>query len=447
METFKLTKDQQATFDLIEGTNDNICLVGKPGTGKSVLTNALIDNGNKSYTVAAPTGLAALNVRGRTLHSIFRIPTSHGILAPDYNKFDDSPNTVNHIKYNIRTLIIDEVSMVRADTFDYVDRYMQYCKGNQLPFGGVQVILVGDFFQLQPVTKHDENIQLKEAGYRSPFVFSAQAFKSFKVVQLKEVLRQKGDNKFITILNSIRNGDALPQQIIQLNKRVGRPEDIRIKMCCTNKEADLINDAEMRRLPGDEFVFQAEEYGSWPAYPIEQQLRLRIGAQVMIRMNGADRPTKHRGEFVSQVVNGTLAKVVSVYKKSAVPQLNNDIAEPEEDHVVVETDRGIRAKIFRKSWERKRKFKNQDGKWEEETLAYYNQMPIIPAWAISVHKSQGQSFDKAHFDPGKIFAAGQGYVALSRVRSLAGLTLEKPVTQKSFWSNAHVKQFFNELES
>lgn len=441
---YKLTKDQQRIFDLIEETPHNYCIMGKPGTGKSVLTNYLIDEGNKSYTVAAPTGIAALNVRGRTLHSIFRIPTSLGILAPDYNKFEERPETVNNIKYNIRVLIIDEISMVRADVFDFVDRYMQFCKGNDKPFGGVQVILVGDFFQLQPVTKEDEWKQLKEAGYSSPFVFSARAFHNFKVLQLTEVLRQKGDNKFIDILNSIRTGEPKSSHLLALNKRVANPLDVRIKMCCTNKEADIINTKEMSRLSGDDFIFTAQEYGHWPEYPVPQQLKLRIGAQVMVRVNKADRPPEHRGEFVSQVVNGTLGKVVDIYIPTAEEMKKEIEVSP---YVIVEIEGGARVKIYRKSWERKRKFKNDEGRWEEETLAFYDQMPIIPAWAISVHKSQGLSFDKAHFDPGKIFAAGQGYVALSRVRSLAGLTLEKPVSQRSFWSNAHVKQFFNELES
>lgn len=427
---FNLTKNQQEVFDRVEATSDNYLIQGKPGVGKSVLIRALIEEGRKTYTLAAPTGLAALNIGGRTLHSLFRLPVSGGIIDPSYNKFPTDDRVISNIKYNIKALIIDEVSMVRADMFDYIDRLMRMAKGKDAPFGGVQMILVGDFFQLPPVVTGVEAKQLRDVGYRSPFVFSSRAFqKSFRVLELSEVLRQKGDPAFIDLLDGARVGQVRVKHLQDLNDRVMKPNDIRINLTGTNKQADDINQTHLSEITEAGRVYSSETFGDWPAYPAEQELRLKPGAQVMVKMNAADRPPSLRGEFESKVVNGSLGKV----------------KEMREDSVIIELDNGEEAIIWRKRWERKVKEKVGED-WTERIVASYTQIPLALAWAISIHKSQGQSFDKVHIDPQRIFAPGQLYVALSRCRSLEGLTLNSPVKSNKFWTDPYVLEFFTDKE-
>lgn len=422
---FQLTPNQQRIFDAVESTDSNILVFGKPGVGKSVLIRALVENGQKKYTLAAPTGLAALNIGGRTLHSIFRLPVSQGIIERTFNNFPID----NNIKYNINHLIIDEVSMVRADTFDYIDRLMRHAKGVDLPFGGAQVICVGDFFQLPPVVVREENVQLRNAGYISPFMFDSLASKDFTILQLNEVLRQKGDNSFMELLDSARFGQVSMEHIRLLNATVSKPTDIRITLTSTNKQADEINSSKLNELGNEIKFFNAIKYGEWPAYPAEENLRLSVGAQVMVKMNKADRPDGHKGEFVSKVVNGTLGVV----------------SEIDDSRVKIVLDNGEEVWIFRKRWERKIKEKSTDDKWVERVVASYDQIPLALAWAISIHKSQGQTFEKAHIDASRIFAPGQLYVALSRVKSLAGVSLNSKVSQQKFFADPNVVRFTKTL--
>ena len=455
----KLTTDQQRVFDEIEYTFSNVLLCGKPGTGKSVITRFLQTNGSKTYHFSASTGLAAININARTLHSLLRLPV--GLLPPDYNNFTTDDRTIANIKYNIKYLVIDEISMVRADLLDFVDRQLKYIKGNDLPFGGIQVIMVGDFFQLPPVVVGVENQQMKEYGWTSPFAFHSKAFinGNFKVFFLEEVLRQKGDNKFIELLDRARIGQPTPKDIALINKCVGKGDEFSINLCATNAQADQINGSHLRAIPGEPTVFNATIFGNWPkqAYPTEEKLQLKIGAVVMVKQNGADRPPGLKGEFASAVVNGTIGKVVEINgsnSKSAGNIFARKLEEMEaaangespKANVVIELPNGEFATIYSKRWEQKVREPMGNGQYEERVVASFEQMPLSLAWAISMHKSQGQTFDKAHIDASKVFAAGQLYVALSRVRSLAGLTLEAPLDAKKFMVNAHVVRFFNNLK-
>lgn len=440
-----LTKNQQYCFNRVEEvlpTMQNFFIGGKPGVGKSVLINYLNTHGKKDYDLAAPTGLAALNINGRTLHSIFKIPVSQGIIDPSFNNFPNDDFVKRRIQ-GIRYLIIDEVSMLRADTFDYLDRCMRFFKDKTQPFGGAQIILIGDFYQLPPVCTrdayHDDIKDLQRAGYSSPFIFSARAFKGFEVLILDEVLRQKGDPDFIDLLSSARNGSVHPNMLKKLNERVGLPEDIRIKLCATNAQAEAVNQGELKKLDTESHTFDATMHGDMGIgnhYPAEKELRLKVGAQVMVKKNGADRrPGMRDPEFVSRVVNGTLGKVAEIHTGGTGPQM-----------VTLELPDGEFVDIYRQRWERKKKVKNEDGKWEEEVIASYEQMPLTLAWAISMHKSQGQSFDRVHVDLSKVFAPGQAYVALSRCRSMAGLSLEVPATSGKFWTDRNVMEFFEGLD-
>jgi len=426
---FQLTKNQQEIFELAETTQDNILICGKPGVGKSVLIRALVENGNKTYTLAAPTGLAALNIGGRTLHSIFRLPISQGIITPDYNKFPIDDRVINNIRYNIKHLIIDEISMVRADTFDYIDRLMRFCKQNEKPFGGAQIIAVGDFFQLPPVVVKDEGKQLSNVGYASPFMFDAASAKNFRIVELNEVLRQKGDDAFLELLDGARTGQVLPKQIQYLNTRVECLDGLRISLTGTNAQAEQINGGKLRALAGEEKAYNSNKFGDWPALPAEEYLKLKVGAQVMVKMNGADKPDGFKGEFSSQVVNGSLGIV----------------QEMQDDKVIITLNNGTPVTIYRKRWERKVKEKIE-GQWEERVVASFEQIPLALAWAISIHKSQGQTFDQVHIDASRIFAAGQLYVALSRARTMAGISLNSKVDARKFFADRNVIRFYNSIE-
>lgn len=428
MENLPLTKDQQRIFDLCENSGRNILIVGKPGVGKSVLNNALLTLSKKYWTMAAPTGLAAINVCGKTLHSLFGIPVSQGIFHPNFRNFTTNDNILRNLRYTVKRLIIDEISMVRADTFDYIDRLLKFVKGNDLPFGGIQVVIVGDFFQLPPIVTRDEVKPLKEF-WESEFVFSSKAFLNgnFQIEELTEVLRQKGDNKFIDILHSARTGDIDLKQLALLNNQVHPSiEDIRIRLSGTKKQAEEVNQSFLSKISEPGKSYEAKIFGNWPEKDEPLVLNLKPGAQVMVKLNGADRPEGDKGS--SSVVNGSLGTVLSLADKS----------------VDVRLDNGTEVTIYRRRREHKVK-ELIDGVWGEKVLASFEQIPLMLSWAISIHKSQGQSFDKAHVDASKIFAPGQLYVALSRVRSLSGLTLQSRLSTDKFWANENVIKFFETI--
>lgn len=428
MEQLPLTHDQQRIFDVVEKTNRNILICGKPGTGKTVLERALLEFSQKRWTMCAPTGLAAINGGGKTLHSVFGIPVSQGIFTPDYNQFTTFESIVKHLTHGVKHLIIDEVSMVRADTFDYIDRVLRHFKGIDEPFGGIQVVLVGDFYQLPPVVVGPEVRQMKE-HYASPFAFSSRAFDegNFQILELTEVLRQKGDDRFIKILHSARTGEVTDKQLDVLNTRVKpKVDDIRIRLAGTNKEADIVNHSMLGAIDSPEKIFPVNEFGRWPEKADLVPLRLKVGAQVMVTVNKADLPQGAKGD--GQTVNGSLGTVV----------------EMAEQQVTVLLDNGVQVPVYRKRREHRVK-ELVDGRYQEVLKASIDGLPLKLAWAISIHKSQGQSFDKVHVDAAKIFAAGQLYVALSRARSLEGLTLARKLNEAMFFADEKVEEFFSNL--
>lgn len=438
----KLTSDQQVIFDIIENTDKNILVHGKPGVGKTVLTRALYNYGMKSYTLGAPTGLAAINMggNGKTLHSLFMIPVTDGFIPLDYKKFTNNPNVLNNIKYTIKHLIIDEISMVRSDILDYIDRVLRFAKDNELPFGGIQVIAVGDFFQLPPVVHGKDKKGMLAAGWKSEFAFDALAFKSFTPLILDEVLRQKGDDKFISILHSARTGFVTPKDLVLLNKRVSKCTDFRIRLCGNNKQADAVNQTHLASIKEPLKEFHANNFGSWPAFPAETILMLKVGAQVLIKKNNADRPAQKFGMTIGKssgrIVNGTLGIIREM----------PETVEGESPRVLVELRDGSTVYIYIARWERKERKKVGD-EYVETVIAAFEQFPFQLAWAISMHKSQGQSFEFVHVDPSSVFAAGQLYVALSRARSLAGLSLQSKVNAEMFWASKTVLKFVKQIEN
>lgn len=442
MESLPLTKTQQAIFDFVEDTDKNVFITGRPGTGKSVLTNALRQLGRKDYRVAAPTGLAALNVNGKTLHSMFGLPVSDGIIAPDYNKFSQIDNVVKFVRYQLRWLIVDEISMVRVDQFEFIDRFCRLVRNDSRPFGGIQVIAVGDFYQLPPVAKPDDVKALKAAGWESPFVFSSRLFDSFETRELTEVLRQKGDRKFVDILARMRVGDLAPKDLAAINAQVEPNfDDVRIRLVSTNAEAFSTNSKELAKLPGNTVTFSATQTGVWPVkdnFPAETELTLKIGAQVMVKLNKADIPQGERGD--SDVVNGDLGVVEAIFEEMDGEEF------VKEAYVAVRLRKNNNVvKIWRRRWEYKVKEK-VGSDWTERVVASFEQIPLSLAWAISMHKSQGQSFEAVHINCEKIFAPGQAYVAFSRCRTLEGITLESRVNASKFFANKEVVKFFKALQ-
>lgn len=439
---YALTQDQQTFFDLVINTRKNYLLTGPPGTGKSVLARAFKEYAEKNsftFHFAAPTGLAALNIGGhaKTLHRLFRLPVSEGIIEPDFNKWSANMDVINNVRYNIRTLFIDEISMVRADMFDFLDRFMRFCKQKQEPFGGVQIICIGDFYQLPPVTKWQDSAKLKEHGWASPFIFSSRVFQScFETYELTEVLRQKGDPKFIKILTHARTGDITATDLKMLNKQVRKCTDVRIRLAGTNPQAQEINEAFLRSIDSPAKTYTAAKWGEWPADPCELNLNLKVGAQVMVKKNGADRHPDHEGKFESSIVNGTLGVVTEMGEEESGSE--------KIPFVKIVTKEGVSATIYQQTFQLKAKTKRND-KWEEVVVAEFTQVPLVLAWAMSIHKSQGQTFDTVHIDAEKIFSAGQLYVAISRSRTLAGITFEAPLTADKFYANKHVQKFYEQI--
>lgn len=409
----QLTKDQQRIFDKIESTSDCILVQGKPGVGKSVLINHLRNAGQKHYDVAAPTGLAALNINGKTLHSLFGIAPSQGVYVPTYNNFTKNENVLRHLKYTVKHVIIDEVSMVRCDMLDFIDRLLQTVKENKLPFGGVQVICFGDFFQLPPIASPLEKRDLREQGYASEFAFDAHVFKHFTTLSLNEVLRQ-ADPIFLDILHSMRLGKLSAKQLALLNEHVGTYDDVRIKLCATNAQSKKINDYELDQLKTPKYTYSAMINGNWPQLPVDEYLTLREGAQVLVKKNYKDKP----------LVNGSL-------------KLCGEVTP---DYVDIDG-----YEIKRETWDQKEK-RFLDGKWIEQFKGSYTQIPLQLAWAISMHKSQGQTFEKAHISPTNIFADGQLYVAISRLKTLAGLSLHEPIQNKHITTSKHVLKWSKTIE-
>lgn len=422
----ELIDEQQKILDQIENSAANILVTGRPGVGKTVLINALIERGKKVYTIAAPTGIAALNINGaKTLHSLFQISTSKGILTGGYNMYEKSQAVMKHLKYRVRHLIIDEVSMVRADMLDYINRLLQYVKGNNFPFGGVQVIMFGDFYQLPPVVQALERKQLIEEGYDSPFVFSSKIFVGFKIFELTTVLRQK-EKDFLDILEAARNGIPTFRQIAVLNSRLFKKSDA-IRLMPTNKDADAYNASFYNKLTTEETTYKAEVYGDWPTYPCPEILDLKVGCKVMVKKNNADKSGK---TGLSTIVNGTIGIVEELC----------------EDSVVISNENGS-FRIFKQQFTQSVKSQDDEGRWSELVVASFTQIPLQLAWAISIHKSQGQTFDKCAISTNRMFAPGQLYVALSRCRTLEGITLESPIMKRHFIVNKSVQNFYKQLKN
>lgn len=411
---------QEKAYELIAHTNTSFFLTGKAGTGKTTFLKKVQEEVDKKFVVLAPTGIAAINAGGETIHSFFGLPT--GVLTP-HTAGSTNQEKVRMIR-TIDTIIIDEVSMVRCDTIDAIDYTLRRVCCNPFPFGGKQIIFVGDMFQLPPVvTDNDREIMKDIYGACNFYFFNAYVMRhiTMPTIEFRKVYRQD-DEEFVAILNNIRSGKAVPEDIDVLNGRKAidnTTNNLIITLCARNDEAKKINDTELAKIDGDEYIYEAAITDSFDPRSaiVEQRLSLKVGAQVMFCRNDPSR----------RWVNGTLATISKL----------------EEDSISVRLANGEEYAVAPSQWESIEYKYNSDSKQLSKSVkGTFTQYPVKLAWAITIHKSQGLTFDEMNLSlkQGK-FQPGQLYVALSRVRSLKGLHLLNEITPNHIRQTEEILQF------
>ena len=438
-----LSDEQRRLFEYIESSENNIFVTGRAGTGKSTLLTHLIENTKKRVAVCAPTGVAALNVGGSTIHSLFGFP--FGILGTQ-NLRHHLNRSRREVLAAIDCLIIDEVSMVNADMMDAIDTAMGIAKGRQkLPFGGAQVVMFGDPYQLAPVPGGPEDRAYMAENYQSNWFFDAHVWRkdSLERYELTEIFRQH-DEEFKHILNAIRVGQATQEMLDVINRAGNRfpPHDNVIRLATTNESVNGVNTQRLARIENPPKLFHASfSAGDQKAFgntlPAEPVVQLKVGAQVMFIKNDDANKRAKDGTALKRWVNGTIGTVVEL------PSSGGVIVETEEERL----DVGV--SIWEKvRYEVDEEFDEATGKVKEVLVAVpiaeFRQIPLRLAWAVTVHKSQGQTYDEVQIDMGRgAFSAGQTYVALSRVRSLEGLYLTRAIRMNDITVDQNVVRFMS----
>jgi len=415
----ELTSEQLAVFDEIESTMDAVFVTGRAGTGKSTLLHYLAEHTTKQIAICAPTGVAALNVGGQTIHSLFRLPI--GVIA-DHPL--PHPQELRRVLGAIETLVIDEVSMANADLIDAVDRTLREVRRSSQPFGGVQVVLFGDPYQLSPVPPSDPHERAYFTDrYRSPWFFDAHVWERLPITvrQLHTIHRQR-DPEFAAMLTAVRHGEVTQEIGDALNAAGARPVPPgaeAITLATTNATVTAINARGLAGLRGTVARNMAQVDGEFGrgAFPADDILELKVGARVMFLRND----TSGDGRWV----NGTMGVVVDLG-----------------DTVKVEVDGQVH-EVEQATWEKFRyEYSPISRELKREVVAEFTQFPLRLAWAVTIHKSQGQTYDRALIDlGGGAFAPGQTYVALSRLRTLEGLHLSRPLRPRDVIVDPHVRRF------
>jgi len=424
-------------WNFVEKTDRNIFLTGKAGTGKTTFLHKIRTESFKRNVIVAPTGVAAINAKGVTIHSFFQM--AFGPILPEgavgYENNKPSDKKFNRKKIDIirslDLLIIDEISMVRADLLDGIDQVLRRYKNRDKVFGGVQILMIGDLQQLSPVVKPNE-WQLLQAYYKTAYFFSSKAFQESNPIsiELKHIYRQK-NKAFINILNEIRNNQLSDTSLNELNKRFiegfsPKKDDGYITLTTHNNQADNINESELNKLKGKTQTAIASIDGDFPehTYPTHFRLELKIGAQVMF--------IKNDSSYEKRYYNGKIGKIVRFEGKKVVVQCPNDSTE-----IITEPEK----------WDNINFTLNSTTKEIEENVkGSFSQIPLRLAWAITIHKSQGLTFDKAIIDVTSSFAHGQTYVALSRCKTLEGIVLKRPIEKRSIIQDTKVISFTKTVE-
>lgn len=414
-------KQQVMAYELIANTNSSFFLTGRAGTGKTTFLRNVQEMVDKQFITLAPTGVAAILAGGDTIHSFFGLPMEVCIPGTMGKMNESRILTLIHAD----TIIIDEVSMVRCDIIDAIDYTMRKTLRNMQPFGGKQVIFVGDMFQLPPVVKQGAEYELMHDLYNTNdfFFYKADVIKRMRLVKIEfqKVYRQE-DEDFLRILENVRLNKTMPENLMHLNERVSQPtkeDGAVITLASLNKTADTINQKRLAEIEAEEYIYEGTVQGKFEEkrFPVDLTLKLKVGAQVMFTRND-----QHK-----RWVNGTIGKVIKLTK----------------DEIQVTTDGGNTYVVPNCSWESySYEYDKESKKMKKELMGTFTQYPLRLAWAITVHKSQGMTFDKMYLDLSRgMFAAGQLYVALSRVRSMNGLFLSRPIIPQYAHTNKEVLQY------
>jgi hypothetical protein len=426
-------KELRTAWDFVENTGRSIFLTGKAGTGKTTFLKTVVEQSRKRAIVVAPTGVAAINAGGVTIHSFFQLPFSPYVPgAKVESKTFDFGREKRKIIASIDLLIIDEISMVRADLLDAIDSVLRRYRDHTQPFGGVQLLMIGDLAQLTPVvTPKDE--QMLKPYYDTPYFFGSKTLQQidYVTIQLEHVYRQQ-DTSFIGILNQIREGNPSQETLNLLNQRckpafIPRPEEQFIRLTTHNNLANFYNETELQKLPGRAFQYHAEVKGTFPdySYPTAETLILKQGAQVMFVKND---PSGNRRYY-----NGRIGRVTEASETRIT--------------VLCEGDREA-IEVEPLEWENTRYTLNEKTREiEAEVQGTFKQLPLRLAWAITIHKSQGLTFERAIIDANQSFAPGQVYVALSRCRTLEGLVLAAPLQARSIINDQRVDSYIAQQEA
>lgn len=424
----------QLAWQFIENTGTHLFLTGKAGTGKTTFLRRLKEQSPKRMVILAPTGIAAINAGGVTIHSFFQLSFAPFVPETTFNSSQTHYRFSKEKRNIIRSmdlLVIDEISMVRADLLDAIDSALRRYRDREKPFGGVQLLMIGDLQQLAPVVKENEWEMLKNY-YETPYFFASRALREtvYMTIELKTVYRQS-DTFFLSLLNKIRENQADDEVLNELNRRYQpgfrpRKEEGYIRLTTHNYQAQKVNDNELASLPGQTYSFRAEIDGTFPEYlyPADEVLTIKAGAQIMFLKND---PSSEKRYY-----NGMIGEVAAV----------NDAG-----MIVRGKDNGDEFQLLPEEWGNYKYVLNEETKEITEGIeGTFRQYPIRLAWAITIHKSQGLTFERAIIDARNSFAHGQTYVALSRCKTLEGMVLESPLRREAIISDSTVDDFTKEVE-